>query len=564
MLSRTIRIEGRYLNMPADVGHDDPAILVRLFDGTRLLREFQAALSAAPQTWIFADVGPCAGKELTLTLEGPAASAEQLALCYTSDVPHDAGSFYQEALRPAFHFTARRGWLNDPNGLLYYQGVYHLFFQHNPYGSVAASWGGGLQWGHAISRDLLHWEELGAAIEPDAAGQPYSGSGIVDRQNVAGLRAGPDDPLLLFYTIAGNRSPQSMGQPFCQGLAYSADGGRTFTQYPHNPVVPKIESNNRDPKVIWHAPSRQWVMVLYLASNDFAFLTSTDLLHWTLRSRIDWWYSSECPDLFELPVDGDPTTTKWVLWGGNSHYLVGDFDGARFLPAQDALVAQGVCGGIGADAALPKVFVKGAHIGIAGQGYAAQTFSDIPAEDGRRIQIAWLVSHIPAMPFNQMLLFPCELSLQTRPAGLRLCFTPAREIARLHGAQQTARDIALAAGQSLSFEGECMDILLDVEAGATARRVTLDVRGAEVVWDAAEQRITCLGVSAPLSANAGRLAIRALVDRTSIELFADGGAAYLAHGHIFDRNCRRVAISAEGDVRVRSADVFEMQDIWGV
>jgi sucrose-6-phosphate hydrolase SacC (GH32 family) len=269
---------------------------------------------------------------------------------------------YHETYRPQFHFTAPAGWLNDPNGLVYHAGEYHLFFQHNPFG---VNWGN-MTWGHAVSGDLVHWRALPNAIEPDRMGTIFSGSAVVDNGNTAGFQTGREPALVAIYTAAGGSSPESDGQPFTQCIASSNDRGLTWSKYERNPVLPHIVGENRDPKVIWYAPGRFWVMALFLDGESFALFTSPDLKHWT-RTQTLAITGSECPDFFPLSVEGEPDEERWVFMAANGHYIVGTFDGARFVPETDACVLD-----------------FGANY------YAMQTYSDIPAQDGRRIQIAWM------------------------------------------------------------------------------------------------------------------------------------------------------------------------------
>ena len=205
---------------------------------------------------------------------------------------------YSETYRPQFHFTAERNWLNDPNGLVYFGGEYHLFFQHNPEGT---EWGN-MTWGHALSTDLLHWKQQPHALFPDTLGTMFSGSGVVDWNNTTGFRS-PDaktPPLVMIYTAAGDTSPASKGQPFTQCLAYSNDKGRTWTKYTGNPILKQIAGGNRDPKVVWYAPTNQWIMALYLEKNEFAFFTSPNLKNWTLLHKMDVPGTDECLSLIHI------------------------------------------------------------------------------------------------------------------------------------------------------------------------------------------------------------------------------------------------------------------------
>jgi levanase/fructan beta-fructosidase len=271
---------------------------------------------------------------------------------------------YKGKYRPEFHFSSQRGWINDPNGLFYYKDMYHMFFQHNP---VGCKWGN-MHWGHAVSKDLVHWEEKEIALYPDEMGTMFSGSAIVDTKNATGLKKNENDVILLFYTAAGGTDSElSKSQPFTQCLAYSTDGGNTFEKYPENPIVPFIEPGNRDPKVIYHAESDVYTMVLYLADYRYLLLTSKNLLDWKRIQEISLQDDGECPDFYPLPVDGNMENMKWVLSGASDRYLYGSFDGNKFCSEAE---------------------VKRLQYGKL-NSYAAQTWSDLSAVDTRRIRIAW-------------------------------------------------------------------------------------------------------------------------------------------------------------------------------
>jgi len=211
-------------------------------------------------------------------------------------------ALYSESLRPQFHFTAQKGWLNDPNGLVLHNGEYHLFFQHNP---DSTEWGN-MTWGHAVSKDLVHWRQIEHALLPDKRGTMYSGSAVTDPLNTSGMGA----DIIAFYTAAGGKNPESNGQPFTQGLAYSRDNGRTFTKL-DAPIINHIVAENRDPKVDWHEPTKSWVMALYLDGEAFVLFTSKNLKNWTEIQRFHMPGSAECPDFFEMPIAGS-REKRWV------------------------------------------------------------------------------------------------------------------------------------------------------------------------------------------------------------------------------------------------------------
>jgi len=299
---------------------------------------------------------------------------------------------YDEALRPQVHFSPRLGWTNDPNGLYFAEGKYHLFFQHNPAGTV---WGN-MHWGHAVSTDLLHWTEGSIALYPDDMGTMFSGSAIIDRKNVTGLGSEDHPAHLLFYTAAGN--------PFTQCMAYSTDGGKTFVKYEKNPVIPHIAGANRDPKVIWCDELDAYVLALYLDGNTYALFRSDNLTDWSEIQRIDLPNDSECPDFYPLN-EQESGERYWVLSGASDRYYAGKFAGGQFVPEEYGTLHDG-----------PNVL------------YAAQTYSETP---GRRIRFSWNTWNIPGMPFNCAMSVPCEMTLARIDGKLRLCANPIGEFASL-------------------------------------------------------------------------------------------------------------------------------------
>lgn len=440
---------------------------------------------------------------------------------------------YDEKYRPQFHFTAREHWLNDPNGLVFYKGDYHLFFQHNPKGN---QWGN-MTWGHAISPDLVHWRQVNNALEPDALGAMFSGSAVVDWTNTAGFQKGDEKALVAIYTAAGAKSSQC--------IAYSNDRGATWTKYEHNPVLPHIIGGNRDPKVVWHAPTHRWIMALYLDKNDYGFFDSPDLKTWTHLHDITVPGCSECPDFFPMQVEGDKPTQKWVWTAANGKYLVGAFDGKRFTPDD-------------ADAA-PRQVDFGQNF------YAVQTYSDVPATDGRRIQIAWMRGgKYPGMPFNQQMSFPCELTLRAATDHtLRLCRMPVREIERLYGLEHKHTNMPLKAGEDALSEitGDLFDISAIIEPGS-ATEVQFIANGATISYDVKEKRLTSAGATVTLEPRDGRIALRILVDRTSIETFGNDGEVSLTSCILPKDDHALHLVARGGDARIPSMEVHVLKSAW--
>ena len=442
---------------------------------------------------------------------------------------------YKETHRPQFHFTPKTNWTNDPNGLIYYKGEYHLFFQHNPSG---INWGN-MTWGHAVSTDLVHWKQLPHAIHPDELGTIFSGSGVVDWKNTGGFQTGDESVLVNFYTSAGSHAPEPV--PFTQSIAYSNDRGRTWIKYEGNPVIEHIVGSNRDPKVIWHEPTQKWVMALYLDKNDYSLFGSTNLKEWTKLSDLQI-PDTECPDIFELPVDGDPDNTKWVFWGAAGKYYVGNFDGTTFTPEDDAHRSD-----------------YGANF------YAAQTWSDVPESDGRRIQIAWMSgSNPPDMPFNQQMSFPCRLTLRTTSEGIRLHREPVVEIENIHTYTHAWSDLPLKpeADPLAGLTGELFDIRAEIALN-DATAVGFKLRGQEVRYNVAEQQLTFLERSGPLAPKDGKIRLQILVDRISIEAFGNDGELSMTSYFVPDLENADIGVYAEGGAATLvSLKVHELKSSW--
>jgi fructan beta-fructosidase len=517
---RDFTVTARYLNLPVRTGA--PRRRLKFVIDGKAVREFEIELDAErPGFWVFCDLGAFKGKRLRVEGLLPAGAADLAALAQ-ADAIKGAGTLYKEKARPQFHFTSRRGWLNDPNGLVFHAGTYHLFYQHNPYGW---DWGN-MHWGHAVSSDLVRWRELPLALYPRRFGDwCFSGSAVVDEANTSGFGAPGRPALVAAYT--------STGRGEC--IVSSTDGGRTWSEYAGNPVV---RHRGRDPRLLWHAPTKRWVMAVYDEEKGraIAFYTSPDLKKWTYRSRIDDFY--ECPDLFALPVDGDAKKSKWVLYGADCRYLLGDFDGTTFRKE------------------------SGKHQLWYGNFYAAQTFSNAPG--GRRIQIGWGQGiAFPGSPFNQQMTFPCELTLRTTEEGVRLFARPVTEVARLHTKKHAQKDRPLRPGADLAAgASELLDVRAELEVGKAAA-VGCRVRGVEVVYDPKKKQLECRGRTAPLPAKAGKVRLQVLVDRGSVEVFGNDGRVALSVGVLVPEKERQVALFARGgEAKVVSLEVHELRSAW--
>jgi fructan beta-fructosidase len=550
--TREFEIDHDYLHFPVKTGGMQR--LVKLQRDGASVREFSIEFATGePDFWVYLETHDFQGEKLTLVAEQRRGDRSNILDRVTvGDKPKNFDTFYKEKLRPQYHFSSPRGWNNDPNGLVYYKGEYHLFYQRNPFGWA---WGN-MTWGHAISEDLVHWKHLPDALHPDAMGTMYSGTAMIDKDDVLGFKTGDEDPMILFYTSAGGMNPWSKGVPHTQSMAYSNDRGRTFTKYEGNPIVDHIRGGNRDPRVFWHEPTEKWVMVLYLDDSEVGFFTSDNLKDWTEleQSRIGGFH--ECPELFEMPVDGDENNMKWVLYGAAGDYMVGDFDGTVFTPETE--------------------IIEYAH----GEGfYASQLYSNIPEDDGRVIQIAWGRIDIPGMPFNQMMTFPVSLELRTTSDGIRMCPMPIREIESLYANEKSFENKKVEPGSNLlsGFEGDSFDIEVDIEL-AEADRVGFRIRGLEVAYDvntktltsgwaafdAKERGLISGQSSARLEPSGGRIQLRILVDRVSIETFANNGEVYMPQDALpKDGQAKTLELFSEGGVaKVKSLAVRELESIW--
>ncbi len=521
-VARELTLERRYLLLPVKTGAPKRRMAV-IVDG-RTVREFEIELSEQPGWWAHLDIGDWKGKKAVLRVDRLPEDSPALRTVVQADELRDTDTVYREPLRAQFHFSPRCGWNNDPNGLVHAGGEYHLYFQYNPYGWA---WGN-MHWGHAVSPDLVHWRELPIALYPRRFGDwAFSGSAVADPSNTSGWKQGNNELLVAAYT--------STGRGEC--IVHSNDRGRTWTEFDGNPV---IKHQGRDPRLLWHEPTRRWVMAVYDESEGkrwINFYTSPDLKSWTYRSRIGDFF--ECPDLFALPLDGDPGRHKWVLTAASSEYMVGSFDGEQFRPE------------------TPKL------AGHRGRGfYAAQTFSRDPR--GRVVQIGWLQTNTPGMPFNQAMSLPLQLGLRSTPDGPRLTWQPVGELDALR-----ARTIAKASGKikpgddpAAGAAGELLEVRAEFTPGASSV-LTLKVRGVEVAYDAARGEIRAGGVTAPAPLVGGKQRMIVLADRTALEVFASDGLTYVPLPINLDPGERRVEVRVAGEpVDLDTLAIYELRSAW--
>ena len=501
-----------------------------------------------------------------------------LLLCANS-LP--AAVTYRELFRPQFHFTPSTNWMNDPNGMVFYDGEYHLFYQFNPFGD---KWGH-MSWGHAVSRDLVRWEHLPIALHEENDVMIFSGSAIVDWKNTSGFGRDGEPPMVAIYT--GHYTKKTLQN---QHLAYSNDKGRTWTKYAGNPVLDLGEKDFRDPKVFWHEPTHRWVMaVSWPTHRKVRFYASLNLKDWTHLSDFGPAGSTtgiwECPDLFPLRVEGKRGTEKWALivnvgsgapaGGSGCQYFVGDFDGRQFTSVRATNE--------------PTLWADWGR-----DFYAAVSWSDIPKRDGRRLWLGWMsnweyANDVPTSPWRSAMSLPRELILRETPDGLRLVQQPVRELEKLRGKRHRLKKATLVEANAwlarLKPASDLLEINVEFEpvpaAGELGLRIITGAGETTAIrYQATQGRLSLdrtrsgnvnfhpkfSGIhEAPARLTDGRLRLRLFLDTSSLEVFAAGGETVLTDLILPASGSRRLEVFAEphsAGPRLRSMEVWEIRSAW--
>lgn len=522
----TITITKKYLVVP--VCYDADPVNVKFKSEGKLVFDLDICLNPDRTDAVYyVDFARFQG--MTFDVEGvPAGMAD-----FTLADEADETGIYEEPARPRVHFTAKKGWINDPNGCIKLDDTYHLYYQHNP---VGRRWGN-MHWGHAVSKDLLHWKELDIAMFPDETGAMYSGSAYYDRENVSGLGTKENPPVLFFYTAAGGANRLSEGKPYVQCLAYSLDKGKTLIKYDKNPILEHEIAANRDPKIIYSPERNCYYMALYLTENSYGLYTSQNLLDWTKVDQVALWDDSECPDFYPLPVEGEDDTL-WVLTGASDRYLVGRLDSeGKFRAVQEA-----------------------SRLHYGDSNYAAQTYSGIT--DGRRIKIAWYNYDIPGQYFNCAMNIPTELTLRHNGDRYDLCVQPVRELETLHKSTEKFTDRQIKEGASLSFatEGKAQDIKLHICGGT---KLEIEYLGKKILLDNYGCYVNVGDHFFPSHISDEGVTLRIVTDVTGMEIFAGNGEAFAGVGFMSDYSKSDFVIRAlEGDTEVKSLEISPLADIW--
>ena len=510
------------------------------------------------------DLSAFAGKDVKIDVQGmPQGSLcwKEMKLSDTFDMTN------KEKYRPVYHHTPAYGWMNDPNGMFYKDGVWHLYFQHNPYGSV---WGN-LAWGHSTSTDLVHWQYEGDPVMADALGLIFSGSSVVDKDNTAGFGAGT---IVSFYTSAKS-SP--WGDVQMQSMAYSTDGGKTFTKYDGNPVITSTARDFRDPKVFWYAPGKHWVMMLAVGQ-EMQIWSSADLKDWKYESSFGAKQGAhggvwECPDLVELPVEGTKEK-RWVLicninpggpFGGSAtQYFVGTFDGKKFtnqFPTKTKWMDYGK------------------------DHYATVTFSNAP--DGRCVALGWMsnwqyAAVVPTKQYRSANTIARDLTLYRQGGDLLLRNAPSKEI---EAARKDAKSIkkfnvsdAYSIENLLDGNDGAYEIEMEIKSNGAQKIVftLLNGKGESVlmyydtamrqfVMDRSNSGETAFSRDFPAmtAAPVGEgddFTLRLFVDRSSIEAFGDGGKFVMTNIVFPSEPYNRMKFeSVRGSFTVKKMNVYKLK-----
>ena len=537
-------VTGKMLLLPCTGGKGGGHLTVKV--GEELVHNLKCTFAPnkdAVSWWGYIDMSEYKGKTAKLYVQ--AAEDVGKMIKFADELPNIL-PLYDETHRPQLRVSQMRGWNNDPNGMVYYDGEYHFFWQCNPAGNGWAN----MYWGHAVSPDLVHWTELPHALRNGGGGEKnrhptmavrncFSGSANVDVKNTAGWQTGKEKVIIAAFTDTG-----------CgEALAYSNDRGRTWKYYEGNPV---IRHRGRDPKLIWYEYDSDdkpisdaakklgghWVIAVYdeKGGRNVAIYTSTDLKEWTEQSHLQGYF--ECAELFELPIDGDEKNTRWVVFAADARYATGDFDGKTFKPEHE-----------------------GKHQVHWGPYYASQCFSGDP--EGRVIQVGWARLKMPGMPFNQAFTLPTRLTLRKTPDGIRMFANPVKELEKLRKASPvelknkklTAQEPSL----KVDAKSDLVDVILKVKKG-TAGKVILQAGKLRTTYDFGSQKVD--GMPARMEGDVA--SIRMVVDRPMHEIVGGNGACYKTSGGGSEgKPIGTVSVTAEGgDATIEFLGVYELKSGW--
>lgn len=482
-------------------------------------------------------------------------------------------SLYAELHRPQVHFSPREKWMNDPNGMVFYNDEYHLFYQYYPDSTV---WGP-MHWGHAISKDLIHWENLPIALYPDSLGYIFSGSAVVDQNNSSGFGSKENPPLVAIYTYHSDEKEKQGRKDYqYQGVAYSTDNGRTWIKYDRNPVLKNQGIPDfRDPKVFWHKETSKWVMIL--AVKDHVELwNSIDLKSWNKLSDFGLTYGShggvwECPDLFELPVQGT-NESSWVMLvsinpggpngGSATQYFTGKFDGTKFIAAEPETVSN--------------------WIDYGPDNYAGVTWSNT---GDRKIFIGWMSNwayarEVPTRSWRSATTLPRDLKLVRTPDGLRIASSIIPEIQSIRGEKKIWKELEVKETVRLNEETDLSKSMLRGVFPNQDFTIILSNTGGEkllIGYDKSSKRYFIdrsksgdndfstqfNGLAyAQRIANTDKINVTLVTDVSSVEVFFDDGVTVMSSLFFPKSVLSQISISTPGTMKVEDLEVTPLESIW--
>ena len=565
---------GRYILLPVQETNDDASVSILVDGKPDRTINVRLAKTKVDYTVPF-DLSPYKGRNVVLNIttsqnRATVREAKEDACWNNMSVTDSFPAANREKFRPAFHHTPVYGWMNDPNGMFYKDGVWHLYYQWNPYGSKWQN----MTWGHSSSTDLINWQHHPAAIEPDGLGTVFSGSCAIDKDDTAGFGS---DAVIALYTSAAASQVQS--------LAHSNNNGNTFEIYPGNPVI-TLESEARDPNMFWNEATGEWNLVLaHALEHEMLVFTSPDMKQWTLQSAFGKGLGAqdgvwECPDLFELAVDGSDQK-KWVLicninpggpFGGSAtQYFIGEFDGKTFTPDRDA------------DGNVPTKWMD-----YGKDHYATVSWSNAP--DNRRTVIGWMsnwqyAAEVPTMQYRSANTLPREIGLFRASDGeIYTSCTPSPEIGALRGNASVKKRSFTAGKKSRTFalpeaNGGICEITLEITpkkgvpvnltlANEAGNKVEMEYNPAESTFsfDRYQSGQTDFSqdfpaiTTAPAFTDGGNLRLRIFIDRSSIEVFEQNGRFAMTNLVFPESPYTTLSVNAPaGNARIENLAIYPLR-----
>ncbi len=565
---------GRYILLPVQETNDDASVSILVDGKPDRTINVRLAKTKVDYTVPF-DLSPYKGRNVVLNIttsqnRATVREAKEDACWNNMSVTDSFPAANREKFRPAFHHTPVYGWMNDPNGMFYKDGVWHLYYQWNPYGSKWQN----MTWGHSSSTDLINWQHHPAAIEPDGLGTVFSGSCAIDKDDTAGFGS---DAVIALYTSAAASQVQS--------LAHSNNNGNTFEIYPGNPVI-TLESEARDPNMFWNEATGEWNLVLaHALEHEMLVFTSPDMKQWTLQSAFGKGLGAqdgvwECPDLFELAVDGSDQK-KWVLicninpggpFGGSAtQYFIGEFDGKTFTPDRDA------------DGNVPTKWMD-----YGKDHYAPVSWSNAP--DNRRTVIGWMsnwqyAAEVPTMQYRSANTLPREIGLFRASDGeIYTSCTPSPEIGALRGNASVKKRSFTAGKKSRTFalpeaNGGICEITLEItpKKGVPVNLTLANEAGnkVEMVYNPAESTFSFdryqsgqtdfsqdfpAITTAPAFTDGGNLRLRIFIDRSSIEVFEQNGRFAMTNLVFPESPYTTLSVNAPaGNARIENLAIYPLR-----